>query len=56
MTYPRPADSLNAERDQRDDARAAGAYDDTRRYHAALGGWEDEPESREVADLEADGW
>lgn len=56
MTYPHPADSLNTERDHRHDARAAGAYDDTTRYHAALGGWEDEPAAWEVDDLEADGW
>lgn len=56
MTYPRPTDSLATERDHRDDARAAGAYDDTTRYHAALGGWEDEPAAWEVADLEEDGW
>lgn len=53
MTYPRRPDSLNDNRDHRADA----SRDDNRTvYHAALGGYDDEPEAREVADLEADGW
>ena len=56
MTYPEPPDRLNDNRDHRDDARAAGAYDDRTEYHAALGGYEEPPAAWEVADLEEDEW
>ena len=55
MTHPRP-DRLNDNADHRADARSAGDYDNTTTHHAALGGFDDEPEAWEVADLEADGW